>query len=144
VDPYVREFWLDVYPRFPEGASLPILSRLDQFLRPQMIRKSLCRPLSSFSLREAIAGKKVILVDLSGLSEEAQVLFGEVILSKIQLELMRRERDKGGGEEFFLYCDEFQSFSGDSERVWRELLSRGRKYGLALTLANQYPGQLPQ
>jgi len=142
-DPYVRDFWRDTYPRFPEGAALPILSRLDQFLRPPTIRHSLCRPLSSFSFRKILGGRKILFVNLSGLSEEGRLLLGQMILSKFQLELMRRERGGGEAPDFFLYCDEFQSFAGSSEGVWRELLSRGRKYGLALTLANQYPGQLP-
>jgi hypothetical protein len=142
-DPYVREFWRETYPRFPEGASLPILSRLDQFLRPPAVRRALTSPTSSFSLREVLRDGRVLFVDLSGLSEETRLLLGQMVLSKFQLELLRRERTKEGGKTFFLYTDEFQTISGESEGVWRELLSRGRKYGLALTLANQYPGQLP-
>jgi len=52
-----------------------------------------------------------------------------------------------GGEQthkdFYLYADEFQSFAGTSVGTWRELLSRGRKYNLSLTLAHQYPTQIP-
>jgi hypothetical protein len=142
-DPYVRAFWRETYPRFPEGAALPILSRLDQFLRPPTVRRSVCRPRSSFSFREIIREKRVLFVDLSGLSEENRLLLGQMVLSKFALELIRRERAGKEDEDFFLHCDEFQSFAGLSESLWRELLSRGRKYGLALTLANQYPGQLP-
>jgi hypothetical protein len=142
-DPYVREFWRETYPRFPEGASLPILSRLDQFLRPPAVRRALTSPMSSFSLREVLRDGKVLFVDLSGLSEETRLLVGQMVLSKFQLELLRRELTKEAGQTFYLYTDEFQTISGESEGVWRELLSRGRKYGLALTLANQYPGQLP-
>jgi Type IV secretion-system coupling protein DNA-binding domain len=142
-DPYVRSFWRETYPRFPEGAALPILSRLDQFLRPPTIRRTICRSRSSFSFREIIREKRVLFVDLSGLSEENRLLLGQMVLSKFALELIRRERAGRDDEDFFLHCDEFQSFAGVSEALWRELLSRGRKYGLALVLANQYPGQLP-
>ncbi|HXO20934.1 MAG TPA: type IV secretion system DNA-binding domain-containing protein [Thermoanaerobaculia bacterium] len=142
-DRYVREFWRETYPRFPEGAALPILSRLDQFLRPPAVRRALTSPIPSFSLREVLRDGKVLFVDLSGLSEETRLLLGQMVLSKFQLELIRRERTKERASTFYLYTDEFQTISGESEGVWRELLSRGRKYGLALTLANQYPGQLP-
>jgi hypothetical protein len=142
-DPYVRTFWRETYPRFPEGAALPILSRLDQFLRPPTVRRSVSRPHSSFSFREILREKKILFVDLSGLSEESRLLLGQMVLSKFALELIRRERAGKDAEDFFLFCDEFQSFAGVSEGLWRGLLSRGRKYGLALTLANQYPGQLP-
>jgi hypothetical protein len=139
----VRSFWRDTYPRFPEGAALPILSRLDQFLRPPSVRRAICRKQSSFSFRSILREKKILFVDLSGLSEETRLLLGQMVLSKFALELIRRERGASDAEDFYLHCDEFQSFAGVSESLWRELLSRGRKYGLALTLANQYPGQLP-
>jgi hypothetical protein len=68
-----------------------------------------------------------------------------MLLAKFQLELMRREAvPQDERQPFYLYADEFQAFAGVAERTWRELLSRGRRYGLALTLAHQYPSQLPQ
>lgn len=143
-DPYVRAFWLETYPRYPKGADLPIVNRLDQFLRPPAIRKTLCHPESSFSIRDALAEGQILFLDLFGLSEENRLLIGQMLLSKFQLELMRRELSVSGSHTpFYLYADEFQSFAGVSEGVWRELLSRGRKYGLSLTLAHQYPAQLP-
>lgn len=141
-DPYVREFWLETYPRYPAGADLPLQNRLDQFLRPPIVRRVLCSP-SSFSIREVLADGRLLLVDLSGLSEETRILLGALLLSKVQLELMRREVAGVSGAPFALYCDEFASFAGLSVGAWRELLSRGRKFGVALTLANQFPAQLP-
>ena len=68
-----------------------------------------------------------------------------MLLSKFQLELMRREiLTEGERTPFYLYADEFQTFAGVAEGTWRELLSRGRRYGLALTLAHQFPSQLPE
>jgi hypothetical protein len=142
-DPYIREFWEVTFPRFAKGADLPLLTRLDHFLRPPAIRRSLCHPVSSFSIRKALQEKRILLVDLFGLSEETRAIVGQMILSKFQIELMRRELSGGAPSTFFLYCDEFQTFAGFAEGVWRELLSRGRKYGLALTLAHQFPAQLP-
>lgn len=143
VDQYVRAFWLETYPRYPKGADLPIVNRLDQFLRPPALRRTLCHPESSFSIREALAKGQILFLDLFGLSEENRLLLGQMLLSKFQLELMRRELTGTGAEPFHLYADEFQSFAGVAEGTWRELLSRGRKYGLCLTLAHQYPAQLP-
>ncbi len=142
-DPYIREFWETTFPRFSKGADLPLLTRLDHFLRPPAVRRCLCHPVSSFSIRTALREEKVLLLDLFGLSEETQRLVGQMLLSKFQIELMRRELLGGSPPTFFLYCDEFQTFAGFAEGVWRELLSRGRKYGLALTLAHQFPAQLP-
>jgi hypothetical protein len=142
-DPYIREFWETTFPRFAKGADLPLLTRLDHFLRPPAVRRCLCHPVSSFSIRAALREGKVLLLDLFGLSEETRAVVGQMLLSKFQIELMRRELSGGSPPTFFLYCDEFQTFAGFAEGVWRELLSRGRKYGLALTLAHQFPAQLP-
>lgn len=142
-DAYTKSFWLETYPRYPKGADLPIINRLDQFLRPPVLRKTLCHPESSFSIRDALANRKILFLDLFGLSEENRLLIGQMLLSKLQLELMRRELATGTYDPFFMFCDEFQSIAGVAEGTWRELLSRGRKYGVALTLAHQYPAQLP-
>ena len=139
-DEYIQGFWLDTYPRYSKGADVPIINRLDQFLRPPAIRKTLCHPQSSFSIRKALTEGQILFIDLFGLSEENRLLLGQMILSKFQL-LMRRELAGGSHKPFYLYADEFQSFAGVAQGTWRELLSRGRKYGLCLTLAHQFPAQ---
>ncbi|MCP3995097.1 MAG: ATP-binding protein [bacterium] len=144
-DPYVREFWRTTYPSYPKGAHLPILNRLDQFLRPEPIRRSLCHPVSSFSFRENLQSDGILFFDLSQLDPDSRVLLGQLLLSKFQLELMHRERmPEHERTPFHFYADEFQSFAGMALGTWREMLSRGRRYGLALTLAHQHPSQLPR
>jgi len=144
-DDYLRDFWTATFPQYPKGSHLPIVSRLDQFLRPLQVRQALCRPTSSFSIRQALDEKRILLLDLSGLAPDSMLLIGQMLLSKFQLELMRRE-DLRQEERvpFYLYADEFQTFAGVAEGTWRELFSRGRRYGLAVTLAHQYPSQLPE
>lgn len=141
-DPYVRDFWLSTFSEFPKGAALPIVHRLDRFLRPKDLQ-CLLYPQSSFSVREAIAESKIIFIDLFGLSEMNRRVIGGFLLSTFQYELMRREAGGADTRYFGLYTDEFQSFAGQAATTWRELLSRSRKYGVGLTLANQYPAQLP-
>jgi hypothetical protein len=144
-DQYLRDFWLTTYSSYPKGSHLPIVNRLDQFLRPLPVRRALCHPTSSFSIREALAKGKILFFDLSGLAPDSMLLLGQMLLSKFQLELMRRETiPQEARRPFYLYADEFQTFAGVAEGTWRELLSRGRRYGLALTLAHQFPSQLPQ
>jgi hypothetical protein len=145
LDAYLRDFWLKTYPSYPKGSHLPIVNRLDQFLRPLPVRRALCHPTSSFSIRRALAEGQILLFDLSGLAPDSMLLLGQMLLSKFQLELMRRELvPQEHRRPLYLYADEFQTFAGVAEGTWRELLSRGRRYGLALTLSHQYPGQLPQ
>ncbi len=144
-DDYQRDFWIHTFPQFPKGSHLPIVNRLDQFLRPLQVRQALCHPESSFSIRRALDEGQILLFDLSGLAPDSMLLLGQMLLSKFQIELMRRERlTQDERRPFYLYADEFQTFAGVSEGTWRELLSRGRRYGLALTLAHQFPSQLPE
>lgn len=145
LDDYARDFWLKTYPSYPKGSHIPIVNRLDQFLRPLTVRRALCHPESSFSLRRALAEGQILFFDLSGLAPDGMLLIGQMLLAKFQLELMRREAvPQEKREAFYLYADEFQAFAGVAEGTWRELLSRGRRYGVALTLAHQFPSQLPQ
>lgn len=145
LDDYARDFWLKTYPSYPKGSHIPIVNRLDQFLRPLPVRRALCHPESSFSIRRALAEGQILFFDLSGLGPDSMLLLGQMLLSKFQLELMRRETTpQEKREPFYLYADEFQTFAGVAEGTWRELLSRGRRYGLGLTLAHQFPSQLPQ
>ncbi len=144
-DPYLREVLLKAYPSYPRGSHLPVVNRLDQFLRPQPIRQALTNPTSSFSFRAALARGQILFFDLSRLAPDSMLLLGQMLLSKFQLELMRREAVPAEERApFHLYADEFATFAGVAEGTWRELLSRGRRYGLALTVANQFPAQLPQ
>ena len=43
-------------------------------------------------------------------------------------------------QDFYFYVDEFQNFANES---FSEILSESRKFGLCLTLANQFIGQIP-
>lgn len=143
-DDYVRDFWIKTFPQFPKGSHLPIVNRLDQFLRPLPLRRALCQPTSSFSIRRALDEGQILLFDLSGLAPESMLLLGQMLLSKFQLELMRREAiPQESRRPFCLHADEFQTFAGVAEGTWRELMSRGRRMGLSFTLAHQHPAQLP-
>jgi hypothetical protein len=143
-DAYLRDFWLSTYERYPKGADIPIINRLDQFLAPPAVRRALCTPGLSVSIRKAVAQKKILLLDLSRLAPDDMQLLGQMLLASIQIEVMRREEIRlDERTPFFLYADEFQTFAGTAEGTWRELLSRGRKFGIGLTLAHQHPSQLP-
>ena len=80
---------------------------------------------------------------MSGLDPDATKLLGQMLLSKFQIELMRRERiAEEDRTSFHVYVDEFHVFADSAEGTWRELLARGRRYGLGLHLFTQHPNQL--
>ncbi len=145
-DPYLRDFWVKTFSGYPAGAALPIVNRLHRFLRLPQLRAALCHPISSFSIRKALANPRSrLFLDVSGLDPDATRLLGQMLLSKFQIELMRRERiPEQERTPVNVYVDEFHMFAGDAEGTWRELLARGRRYGLGLHLFTQHPNQLPR
>ena len=88
---------------------------------------------------------KILIVNLSrGLvGEDNAALLGSLLVTKIQLAAMSRaDMPASQRTPFYLYVDEFQNFATDS---FTAILSEARKYGLNLTVANQYIAQmLPQ
>jgi hypothetical protein len=87
---------------------------------------------------------KIILFNLSdgALGVQSSQLLGQIIISKIQLATMSRQ-DTDDRPPFYLYLDEFQTFTGTSETAYSVILSRSRKYNMGLILAHQQTGQIP-
>lgn len=142
-----RRFWSEDYPNLPRDAYLPLTNRLERITRPQVMKRVLCNAQQpSLNLRAAMDQKKVLLFNLSdGLlgSENAQIL-GQFIISKFQQALMARALVPSGERPmFYLYVDEFQNFTGTAAVSYATILSRARKYRMALILAHQQTDQIP-
>ena len=86
--------------------------------------------------------QKIILINLSKgrLGEENSSFLGSMFLTKIKQAGMERasipEKDR---KDFYLYVDEFQNVV---TQTFENILSEARKYGLNLTIAHQYVGQI--
>jgi type IV secretory system conjugative DNA transfer VirD4/TraG family protein len=145
-DPQVIHFWGDVYPTLPKDAHLPVTTRLGRFVRPKAIRNILCNPNRSLNFGEAMDRGRILLFNLSDgiLGEQNSQLLGQLVVSKFQLAVMARaNQSKHERSPFYLYIDEFQTFTGTSQASYEKMLSRARKYKLSLVLAHQQTGQLP-
>ncbi|HMH70014.1 MAG TPA: TraM recognition domain-containing protein, partial [Candidatus Saccharimonadales bacterium] len=75
------------------------------------------------------------------IGEDNASILGAFMVTKIQLAAMSRSDipDINDRRPFYLYVDEFQNFATDS---FATILSEARKYGLNLTVANQYISQM--
>jgi len=85
---------------------------------------------------------KILIVNLSKglIGEENTTLLGALIVTKIQLAAMSRaDMPAEDRKAFYLYIDEFQTFSTES---FANILSEARKYNLSLILTHQYIKQL--
>jgi len=136
-DPDIVYYWQKEYPLLKAGASTgPILTRLDSFLRPKVIRNMVCQT-KSIDFGALMDSKKIVLVKLSQglLGAENSYLLGAFIVSKLQQTAMARQAKAIGTRvPFFCYIDEFHHFVTPSMSA---ILSGARKYGLGLVLAHQ-------
>ena len=147
-DVVVLNFWQSEFntwdQRFQTEAVAPVLNKVGAFTANPTIRNIIGQPKSSFDIRKIMDEGKILILNLSRglIGEDNANILGAMIITKIQLAAMSRAdiADIKDRKPFYLYVDEFQNFATDSFAV---ILSEARKYGLYLTLANQYISQMP-
>ncbi len=87
---------------------------------------------------------KIFLVNLSKgkIGEDSSSLLGAMLVTKIALAaLSRQDTPEAKRRDFYLYVDEFQSFT---TTTFVDILSEARKYRLNLVFANQYLNQVDE
>lgn len=146
-DPVVKNFWLNEFDdwnkQFGLEAVAPILNKVGAFVANPLLCNILGQPKSSIDLRQVIAEGKILIVNLGGgqIGEGNAAILGSLLLSRLQLAAMSRAGVEhiDHRHRFYLYLDEFQNFATSS---FGTLLSNAGRYGLDLTLTNQYVAQL--
>ncbi len=147
-DPVVRKFWDEEFGKLDNRAKkeyvAPILNKIGQFMSVSYIRNILGQVKSKVDFFWMMNKGKVVLIKLpkGQLGEENATLLGAMMLTFLQLQVMRRQSiEMEDRRDFYLYVDEFQNFATSSFEV---LLSEARKYGLGLVVANQFLSQLEE
>jgi len=146
-DTVVLQFWNVEFAawtdKFQSEAIAPVLNKVGAFTANPVIRNIIGQPKSTFNIREIMDEGKILIVNLSKglIGEDNASILGSFIVTKIQLAAMSRSDipDIENRRPFYLYVDEFQNFATDS---FATILSEARKYGLNLTVANQYISQM--
>ena len=117
-------------------------AKFGQFYTNTLMRNIVGQTKSAFDIGDCMNSNKIILMNLSKglIGDINSQLLGMIVVNKIQVAAMRRQReDAAKREDFFLYIDEFQNFVTESIE---SILSEARKYRLGLVLAHQYIDQL--
>ena len=141
-DPEVVYYWQSEFPLLSGKPQAPLLTRLDTFLRPKLIRYMISQKENRLDFRKIMDEKKIFLARLAQgvIGEENSHLLGTLIVSKIhQMVMGRQEVSEAERRNFFLYIDEFHNFVTAS---MASILSGARKYHLGLILAHQELRQL--
>ncbi|MDP9177348.1 MAG: type IV secretion system DNA-binding domain-containing protein [Gemmatimonadota bacterium] len=119
-----------------------ISSKFESFLFDPMLRAIFSQQRSTVSFRTAMDTGKIVLVNLAKgeLSEPNSTFLGMMVLAMIQATALTRVRMPASERRpFYVYVDEFQSIATEN---FVTLLSEGRKFGMGLTLANQFVSQI--
>ena len=147
-DPVVKSFWVTEFAswndKFASEAVAPVLNKVGAFVANPLVRNIVGQKKSAFNIRQIMDEGKILLVNLSRgqVGEDNAAILGALMVTKIQLAAMSRaDMPLEQRRPFYLYVDEFQNFATDSFAV---ILSEARKYGLNLTVANQYIAQMPE
>jgi hypothetical protein len=146
-DTVVLQFWNIEFAswtdKFQAEAIAPVLNKVGAFTANPVIRNIIGQPKSTFNIREIMDEGRILIVNLSKglIGEDNASILGSFLVTKIQLAAMSRSDipDIKDRRPFYLYVDEFQNFATDS---FATILSEARKYGLNLTVANQYISQM--
>ena len=141
-DPEVIHYWEREFPLLKGSPQAPLLTRLNTFLRPKLIRHMVAQREDDLDMRSIMDGKNILLARLShgAIGEENAHLLGSLLVAKIaQAAMSRQDKEAGKRVPFFLYIDEFHHFVTPSIS---SILSGARKYGLGLVLAHQEMRQL--
>lgn len=134
-DPSIVYYWQKEYPLLKTNSIGPILTRLDTFLRPRLLRNMIVQR-KGIDLNALVESRVILLVKLSQglIGSENSYLLGSLLLSKLHQAAFARQQHSSSRHPFFIYIDEFQHFVTPSVK---DMLSGVRKYNVGLILSHQ-------
>lgn len=143
-DEEVRYFWTKEFPLLKGQPQAPILTRLDAFLRPKLVREVVAQRENKLDFASLMQNRRILLAKLAqgAIGQENSYLLGSFLVAKLhQIALSRQEHEASARSPFYLYIDEFQHFLTPS---MASLFSGARKFSLGLTVCHQDLNQLWQ
>ncbi len=142
----VRRFWLDEFEKYPDRQRAevvaPIQNKLGGLLTDPRLYRALVAPEIPISFRSLMDAGGVLIVNLAKgrLGEDSANILGSMMVATIGLAaLSRAEAPIADRRTFFLYVDEFQTFT---TLAFANMMPDMRKVSLGLILAHQYLHQL--
>jgi energy-coupling factor transporter ATP-binding protein EcfA2 len=140
----VRRFWRYEFEQYhyrqKADAIAPIQNKLGALLSDPTLYRILVQPKIDLRFRAMMDEGGVLLANVSKgrLGADSSLMLGALILSTLSLAALSRA-DSGERRPFFVYVDEFQSFT---TLMLANMLPELRKYGVGMVLANQHLHQL--
>ena len=142
----VKRFLEKEYERFSFGyrsdGIAPIQNKVGAFLADPMLNRILTSPKKDLHIRKIMDEGRVLLVNLAKgrIGDDSSSLLGGLLVTTIGLAAYSRaDMPEKQRRDFFVYIDEFQSFT---TLALANMLSELRKYRVGFTVAHQYLHQL--
>jgi type IV secretory pathway TraG/TraD family ATPase VirD4 len=142
----VRNFLLKEFEQFSFGyradGTAPIQNKVGAFLADPLLNRILTSPKKDLHIRRIMDQGQVLLVNLAKghIGEDSSSLLGGLLVTTLGLAAFSRaDMPPERRRPFFVYVDEFQSFT---TLALANMLSELRKYRVGFTLAHQYLHQL--
>jgi hypothetical protein len=142
----VRTFLLKEFEKFSFGyradGTAPIQNKVGAFLADPMLNRILTAPEKVLHIRRIMDLGQVLLVNLAKghIGEDSSSLLGGLLVTTIGLAAFSRaDTPPAERRDFFVYIDEFQSFT---TLALANMFSEMRKYRVGFTVAHQYLNQL--
>ena len=142
----VKAFWAKEFnaynPRYRQEMISPIQNKVGAFLADPKLRRIFTEPPVDLHFRSIMDEGKILIVNVSKgrLGEDSASLLGAILVTTIGLAAMSRgDIPESERRDFFLYIDEFQTFTTLSIA---NMVSELRKFRVGLILAHQHLNQL--
>ena len=148
-----QNFFTNAFPGTPSGRNeyghtrQEILRRLYFLLENPTISRLFHSPKNMLNISEEMDSGKVILIstDRSLLKRQGCAFFGRYFISLIAQAMQDRlNRPEEHRRKCYVYIDECGDYLNSSDANISDILEKGRKYNVSLTLAHQQIQQLPQ
>lgn len=142
----VRTFWLKEFkaynPRYRQEMIAPVQNKIGALLADPTLRRIFTAAPTELRFRRLMDAGGILVVNLARgkLGEDSANMLGALLVTTLGLAaLSRADVPPEERRPFFVYIDEFQSFTTLSVA---NMISELRKFGLALTFAHQHLYQL--
>lgn len=148
-DPVIKDFWDQEIKRSDQYSSkwraeiTPYLtSKFSRFVEDPVLRRIVSQSRNSINWFDAIQSRKIILINLAKghVGAETSQFLGLLILSEVLEAIFRRGNlPESHRSDMSIVIDEVQNYSTP---LLSTIISEGRKFGVSLTIANQFLHQL--
>jgi hypothetical protein len=141
-DEEITYYWRKEFPLLSGRPQGPILTRLDSFLRPKLVRQMVAQRENKIDFRSVMDDGKIFLAKLAqgAIGEENAALLGSFLIARFhQTAMSRQDMRAAERRPFLIAADECQHFVTPS---MASILSGARKYSVGLVLAHQDLTQL--